>query len=743
MAPENEKVGHIGLSLFHNEKLWVRWIDLDGKKIPVPEIGGEYFRFDELPPLREGQRGGVGIVLAGLADGRSLGGIDLDGCLVDGVLLPWAQEIVDEVGSYTEVSPSGTGVKSFFTLEEKAKATRLYRKHVQWPKHSSQAKGWGIECYITGGRFFTVTAKVYRNCRVVEAVSASKLKWVSERMKAFDGAAKAQKAVLKAISFMKNDDLPWEDWNTRGMAIYNATLGSLAGRDAWFEFSRKSPKFTEKETAGRWQHWPTSPGQFVDARNVFDWAREGGYEPDDDIADQLECRRQVEELNDKWATITLGKDFYILSSAPKPRQLYSIIRTDAWRKARAGFSPKFGEDQVPLHEIWLESRYRRQYEGVVLEPSGGPDDHYNLWRGWAVQPKAGSWELFKRHLFHVICKGEATNWRYLRKWIACRLQKLDKKIGVAIVLKGGKGAGKTIVADYLQKIFGVHFVRVSHERHFLGNFNVHFEHALLVNAEEAFWAGKKSAEGVLKDMITGDSIMIERKGVDSYQARNLLDVLITSNADWVVPVSHDERRYFVLEVSNEKVGDFDYFRELAAEMDGHGPAAMLAELLAEDLSGFEPRQVPSTDALWEQKIEGMKSEESFLYDIARNAKVLGMSLDHTVSREWFYRDYLMFCSDQKIRHPVKVGVFGKLVVKLGVGKGKLSGVGSRVGVYRFPSLAEFRAAFAEHMGHSIEWQEDAGDGSEPAQEWQGIVKPTANAKPGERRNLDFDKPQPR
>jgi hypothetical protein len=290
-------------------------------------------------------------------------------------------------------------------------------------------------------------------------------------MKAFDGAAKAQKAVLKAVSFMQNDDLPWEDWNTRGMGIFNATLGSPAGRDAWFEFSRKSSKFTEKETAAR------------------------------------------------------------------------------------------------------------------------------------------------------------------------RLQNPDKKIGVAIVLKGGKGAGKTIVADFLQKIFGVHFVRVSHERHFLGNFNVHFEHALLVNAEEAFWAGKKSAEGVLKDMITGDSIMIERKGVDSYQARNLLDVLITSNADWVVPVSHDERRYFVLEVSDEKVGDFDYFRELAAEMEGDGPAAMLAELLAEDLSGFEPRQVPSTDALWEQKIEGMKSEESFLYEIARTGRLLGMSPDHAISRERLHGYY--------------------------------------------------------------------------------------------------------
>jgi hypothetical protein len=42
------------------------------------------------------------------------------------------------------------------------------------------------------------------------------------------------------------------------------------------------------------------------------------------------------------------------------------------------------------------------------------------------------------------------------------------------------------------------------------------EYTLILNAEEAFWTGRKSAEGVLKDLITGDTMPIERKGISTF-----------------------------------------------------------------------------------------------------------------------------------------------------------------------------------------------------------------------------------
>ena len=46
----------------------------------------------------------------GIALGDGLAGIDLDKCVVDGRIAPWAEEIIRDLDSYTEFSPSGTGV---------------------------------------------------------------------------------------------------------------------------------------------------------------------------------------------------------------------------------------------------------------------------------------------------------------------------------------------------------------------------------------------------------------------------------------------------------------------------------------------------------------------------------------------------------------------------------------------------------------------------------------------------------
>ena len=54
--------------------------------------------------------GGIGFVLA---EGDPFTGVDLDQCRdpVTGALEPWAWEIIDDLDSYTEASPSGTGIK--------------------------------------------------------------------------------------------------------------------------------------------------------------------------------------------------------------------------------------------------------------------------------------------------------------------------------------------------------------------------------------------------------------------------------------------------------------------------------------------------------------------------------------------------------------------------------------------------------------------------------------------------------
>lgn len=73
-------------------------------------------------------------------------GVDLDDCRNPdaGELVQWARDIVGRLGSYTEVSPSGTGVKIWI------------RAHMPGDSHRRSCQDGHIEIYDRG-RYFTVT----------------------------------------------------------------------------------------------------------------------------------------------------------------------------------------------------------------------------------------------------------------------------------------------------------------------------------------------------------------------------------------------------------------------------------------------------------------------------------------------------------------------------------------------------------------------------------------------------------
>ena len=138
---------------------------------------------------------------------------------------------------------------------------------------------------------------------------------------------------------------------------------------------------------------------------------------------------------------------------------------------------------------------------------------------------------------------------------------------------------------------------------------------MLLCCEEAFWAGDKKAESVLKDLITSDSIAIERKGLDAFVAPNYTRLLITSNASHAFPASFDERRLFMLTVGNARANDHQYFGEIDEQMLAGGAAAMLHELVNWDLNRAKVRQAPKNHALAEQVIAGLRGLDRWFHEV--------------------------------------------------------------------------------------------------------------------------------
>lgn len=111
-------------------------------KSGVPETWGA---FDSaVRCVRQGLAQGIGYEFAE----QEIYGVDLDHVISDsGTVTPQAQEIVEGLASYTEVSPSGHGLHIFVTAD----TTNITRHRKQ---------GGFVEIY-SNARYFTVTGNVY------------------------------------------------------------------------------------------------------------------------------------------------------------------------------------------------------------------------------------------------------------------------------------------------------------------------------------------------------------------------------------------------------------------------------------------------------------------------------------------------------------------------------------------------------------------------------------------------------
>jgi hypothetical protein len=148
--------------------------------------------------LVNGEGGGIGIELGDLGDGTSLGGIDLDTCRApDGNFEAWAQEIIERFGSYTEVSPSGTGAKIFFLYRTAELPT--VRAAIGGPQHGREFKRSNgkdhppaIEVHVSN-RYFAVTGQRLDDAPdSIATVSTDLLLWVlHEAGPAFTGTSAA------------------------------------------------------------------------------------------------------------------------------------------------------------------------------------------------------------------------------------------------------------------------------------------------------------------------------------------------------------------------------------------------------------------------------------------------------------------------------------------------------------------------------------------------------------------------
>jgi hypothetical protein len=436
----------------------------------------------------------------------------------------------------------------------------------------------------------------------------------------------------------------------------------------------------------------------------------------------------LEELNDSYAVVKYGSGVAIMEEGRGRVEFRSESQFRLWLKNRTVPSESRPWQRESLASAWLVWPDRRQFESVEFLPGvpTPPAGVFNLWRGWNVQPQsAGSCGLFMDHLLHVVCGGDCDLLAWLLDWFAHLFQHPQHKPDTVVALQGGQGAGKSIVGSIMKKLLGPHHVTVDRGRQVTGNFNAHLEQCLLLQAEEAFWAGDKSAESALKHLVTGETLAIERKGFDVVERPNYTRMLITTNNDRVWPTALDDRRLAIFRVSDDRAFDRAYFDAIFRELESGGYERLLHDMLARDIDYDRLRRPPRTLALEAQAAESEGPEQRWLFDLLESGRIVGErtadgGVEVTIAH--LYEEYVRSASDGERRYLKSVRAFGFYVQdrlrakKLNDRKHVLTRAGpSRSRRYQLPPLADLREQYSRGRAATQTW--DGPDEWLPRSEW--------------------------
>jgi hypothetical protein len=337
----------------------------------------------------------------------------------------------------------------------------------------------------------------------------------------------------------------------------------------------------------------------------------------------------VRALNERYAVVTRGRNsgrVVDLTDPAEPQFLPKDRLNLIYANKRVPIATPEGMKKVPISALWMTYEERREITDIGFEPPGSefplPEGSHNIWRGFAVEPKAGeSHEPLLEHISENVCRGDQALYTWFISWLADLVQRPGDKPGVAVALRGEPGAGKSVIYEYLRRLFGRHAMKISRPEHLTGRFNSHMAGLTLLGVEESFWAGDKNAEGVLKDLITAPEMAVEQKFADPLTLHNHVHLLVMSNEQWAVPAAPGDRRWAVFDVDSSRRNDRAFWTPIfEALKEGDGAANLLhylAHVPYQRATLFRP---PMTTAKAEQTIRSLGTIERWWLDVLRDER---------------------------------------------------------------------------------------------------------------------------
>jgi hypothetical protein len=429
-----------------------------------------------------------------------------------------------------------------------------------------------------------------------------------------------------------------QEWAMIGMALHDNDPGE-GHLGIWIDWSKLSPeKFQEGLCEKKWASFSNQKARKVTLAWMLSEARKRGRVPA-----PSDMKYSGVNMDAYEATVRMNKNYMYtrqggpsvirIDKGPDGYERYTRLGAGDFKNMDAANLPPImaGERAIPAAKHWLDSRFRREGNMVMEYPEDVQEGDINMFQGLAIKPvpsEPSEIQFFLDHTLNVICAGNQEHCDFLLDILAAKMQRPLDLIGIAIVLKGREGTGKSSFGEVIRLIIGeANSGKATTSKALVGDFSGGMAGKIFVVGEEAVFSPHKGQAERLKAMITETPLDWERKGVDVWSQRNCILLLVTTNENWAIPAGQDSRRFFVLAVSDLYMGKTAYWRDQYMPLLGknHRNEPNNPEYLGKVLYYLLNRKVKSdltralvTEELKEQrKLTNIDSFESVFVEWAR------------------------------------------------------------------------------------------------------------------------------
>ena len=285
-----------------------------------------------------------------------------------------------------------------------------------------------------------------------------------------------------------------------------------------------------------------------------------------------------------------------------------------------------------------------------------PDDCFNTWRGlaaedmpaidWDTEDCTTARECLAKFLGHIkmLCIGNTVEYNFLLDLLAQSVQYPQNKLGIMICLVGPKGCGKTILWTLIQAMIGhgACFETEKPDLDIWGDNNSCIMGKYFLRIMEATKKGFKDHIEAARAKITDEVMRVRALYGAADNIKSFHRFYLDTNNEDCIPDEHDERRFFIIKCSDEKIGQHEYFADLAdAIKSPAGVRAFYEFLMARPCKPhYMGKDIPVGDFARKLKDHNRSHGDLFVQAIVEDQRIVQAKITWSVDEVYkFYTEW--------------------------------------------------------------------------------------------------------